>query len=419
MTNLEKSSQKITLALLASQSLFSAAIIITFTIAAIIAVELAGNNNRWTGVPSTLVVVGAAMVAYPMGYFMDKAGRRIGLSIGYLFGVAGALVAGYAVILQSLPIFLAGIFGLGLTKGVIDMARYAAAEANPTHRRARAMGWVILAGTVGSILGPGLIEATGNMANRVDLPTLSGPWFAAALFFALSLVIIHLFLRPDPQVIGRQLAALEPATDRQTETGGRAYREILRDPNAKLATGAIIFSQLAMVVVMTVTPVHMHDNRHALGAISWVIMAHTLGMFGLSFVTGWLADKIGRARVILIGGLILTVACLTAPYSNSVAWLAMALFLLGLGWNLCFVAGSTLLSDLLQPEEKGRVQGLTDTLMNVASGGGSIGGGLIFAALGFTVTSLLTIFIGLAPVALVIFLRPPQQEVVLEGVSSG
>jgi MFS family permease len=418
MDNLEKVSRKITLTLLAEQSLFSAAMILALTVASIIAVQLTDDNERWTGVPTALVVVGAALMAYPMGRFMDRNGRRLGLSIGNILGILSMLVAGGGVIQQSLPIFLLGVFGLGLTKGVIDQGRYAAAEASPLRWRARAISWVVLGGTFGAVLGPSLLKATTDLVDNNGLPPLSGPWLAGAVFFGLSLILIQLLLRPDPQLIGQRLSALEPAAADQQELAGRPYRQIIRDPNVKLATGALIFSQVAMIVVMVVTPVHMHNNSHALGAISIVIMAHTLGMFGLSFVTGWLADRLGRARIILFGGLTLSLACLMAPFSHTVAWLAIALFLLGLGWNFCFVSGSALLSDVLRAEERGRVQGLTDTMINISSGLGSLVSGLIFAAFGFALMSWLTILLGLIPVVSVILLRRSQRKVILGEAAS-
>ena len=418
MTNIERLSKKITITLLVEQSLLSASMIMIFTVASIIAVELAGSTS-WTGVPSTLVVMGAAMMAYPMGRAMDKIGRRVGLSIGNMLGIAGALIAGFAVVNQALPIFLIGVFVLGMTKGVLEQGRYAAAEASPADRQARAISWVVLGGTAGSILGPALIQFSGNLADNAGLPSLSGAWFVAAFFFGLSLLIINLFLRPDPQAIGRQLAAINPTEAASQKEGGRPYREILRDPRAKLATWSLIFGQLAMVVVMTMTPVHMHHNHHGLGSISIVIMAHALGMFGLSFVTGWLVDKFGRANIIFIGGLILGISCLTAPLSISAVWLAISLFLLGLGWNFCFVAGSTLLSDVLRAAERGRVQGLTDTMINMVSAIGSTSGGFIFAAFGYLTISWLGILISLVPVLLVILLRVTQREAPLSEATSG
>jgi len=419
MTNLEKAGQKITAALLVSQSLFSASVIMLFTISPIIAVQLAGDNSQWTGVPSTLILIGAALVAYPIGRLMDQTGRRIGLSVGHLFGISGALVAGGAVIQESLWLFLGGVFVMGLAKGVIDLGRYAAAEANIVSKRARAISLVVLGGTVGSISGPALIKWTGLAAESVNAPALSGPWFAAAFFLAISLVIITLFLRPDPQQIARQLAALEP-NPAPTGQKGRSFQQVFwGEQRAKVAVAAMVFGQLTMVLVMTITPVHMHHHHHEITAISWVFMAHTLGMFGLSFPVGWLVDRLGRTKMILIGSLILMVACLLAPLSAQVYWLIMALFLLGLGWNCCFVAGSTLLADVLRPYEKGQVQGLTDAVVNVASGVGSLGGGLMFAAIGYTTMSWIGLSIALIPLLLVIFLRTTRSEVALEGSVTG
>ncbi|MBI1877396.1 MAG: MFS transporter, partial [Chloroflexi bacterium] len=315
----------------------------------------------------------------------------------------------------SLWLFLSGVLFLGLAKGVIDLGRYAAAEANVVSKRARAISLVVLGGTVGSISGPALIKWTGLAAESTGAPSLSGPWFAAAFFLIFSLGIITLFLRPDPQQIARQLAALGPSPTLSSQQG-RSFREVfLGEQRAKLAVAAMVFGQFTMVWVMTITPVHMHHHHHEIGDISWVFMAHTLGMFGLSFVVGWLVDRLGRTRMILTGSLILIAACLIAPLSTEVYGLVIALFLLGLGWNCCFVSGSTLLADVLRPHEKGRVQGLADAVVNVASGVGSLGGGFVFAATSYAAMSWIGLMVALIPVLLVIFLRSTQSEITLEG----
>jgi MFS family permease len=142
-------------------------------------------------------------------------------------------------------------------------------------------------------------------------------------------------------------------------------------------------------------------------------------MFGLSFPVGWLVDRLGRTKMITIGSLILIAACLMAPLSTEVYWLIITLFLLGLGWNCCFVAGSTLLADVLRPHEKGRVQGLTDAVVNVASGVGSLGGGFMFAAVGFTTMSWLGLAVALLPLMLVIFLRSARSKIAVSGTVTG
>lgn len=420
MNNLEKFGQKITTTLLVTQSLFSASFIMLFTVGSIIAVQLAGGNSQWTGVPSTLVMIGSAAIAYPIGRLMDRVGRRPGLSLGYVFGIVGATVAGLAVINGSLWIFLAGVFLVGWARGANDLGRYAAAEANVRSKRARAISLVVLGGTVGSITGPALIKGSSALASAAGLPELSGPWFAAATFLGLALIVANLFLRPDPQQIGRQLAALEPDPGPLSSQKGRTFGEIFfADHRPKLAISSMVFGQLTMVLVMTITPVYMHGHQHGIADISWVMMAHTLGMFGLSFFVGSLVDRLGRLKMISAGGLILIAACLLAPLSTAVLWLMLALFLLGLGWNCCFVAGSTLLADVLRPHEKGQIQGLADAVVNIASGVGSLGGGLVFAVIGYTAMNWIGLAVALVPVLLVILLRSAKVELPLEGTVSG
>ena len=126
-------------------------------------------------------------------------------------------------------------------------------------------------------------------------------------------------------------------------------------------------------------------------------MAHTLGMFGLAPLTGWLIEQFGSRLVMAYGAVILIISSVMAPWASNVLTLAIALFLLGLGWNFCFVAGSTLLGSQLHASERGRVQGINDMLIALASGTGSLATGAIFAAagmwaIGFTGLALTLLF---------------------------
>ena len=417
MQNIDKTSRKITATLFASQSLFSAAMIMSFTVGSIILVEMAGGDNRWAGVPLTLMLIGAASMAYPMGRLMDRFGRRPGLNLAFFLGISGALLAGWAVIIGSIPLFLLGIFGLGLNRSGNELGRYAAAEASPVNKRARAISIVVFGGTVGSVGGPLLISWTSAWAEQVGLEPLSGAWFGAAFLLLIALGVLFFFLRPDPQTVAQYLAKQAPDLLPE-EKLGRSIREILALPFTKIAVGAILCGQLAMTAVMTITPVHMHGHNHSIDSISLVIMAHTMGMFGMSFVTGWLVDKLGQIRMIVMGGLVLALACLLAPLWNTVAGLALSLFLLGLGWNFCFVSGSDLLSSIVRPGEKGRIQGLTDALNYVTSAVGSVSSGFALASVGFLVMSWFTILISLLPVLLVILFATTPQAPVMEGTPS-
>ena len=121
-----------------------------------------------------------------------------------------------------------------------------------------------------------------------------------------------------------------------------------------------------------------------------------------------LADAWGRRPVILAGAAALLAACLAAPLSPRVFPLAAALFLLGLGWNFCYVAGSALLSDQLRPSERARTQGFNDTLIGIASAAGALASGFVFGAAGYAAVGLMSGAAALVP--LVMALRPAPER---------
>ena len=159
----------------------------------------------------------------------------------------------------------------------------------------------------------------------------------------------------------------------------------------------MVLGQMVMVLVMVITSLHMRDNDHMLGDISIVISAHTVGMYAFSIISGRLADRWGRGPVIIVGSATLVLACIAATISPDVLPLGVALFLLGLGWNFCFVGGSALLADQLSPLERSRTQGFNDLLVGFASALGSLGSGFIFAAVGYNTMAFISATVAIIP----------------------
>lgn len=392
-----RTARALTAVLFVSQSLASAAFIANIAVNSIVGAELSGTDAL-AGLPGTLMMGGAALAAYPAGRFMQRYGRRPGLSLGFLFGLLGMLLDGVAVIFGSLPLFLGGLALLGMARGVTDQSRYAAADAVPLSQRARAVSTVVFAGTIGAVGGPALVGPLGQAAVGLGLPELAGPMFGGAVLFSLGGVLVALMLRPDPRVLARQLAGEDPATpEAPGSAAGRGLGEVLRGPAGRTALVAMVIGQGVMVLVMSVTSLHMHHHNHGLSSISLVIGAHTLGMFGLSVLTGYLADRLGRPAVVAIGALLLLAGALIAPISLLTPWLALALFLVGLGWNFCYIGGSSLLADSLAPSERGRVQGGADLLVNLSSAFGSLGSGFILAGPGYGALCLIGAALALLP----------------------
>jgi MFS family permease len=391
MTNISPSArQRITGTLFITQSLFSAAVIAAFTLMPILAAQLGGSDSR-AGVPSTLTLLGRAAAAYPLGWLMDKVGRRLGLSMGFLLGAVGSAVAVLAVLSGSFWGFCAGAFLVGMGRSGSDQSRYVAAEVQPSDQRARVMGLIVFAGTVGSVGGPLLVEPMVNWADRLGFVGDVGPYVAAGGLYLLAWLLTVVFLRPDPLHLSKMVSREETAVSEQPSVAvvERPLREIFGRRVVQLATAAMIIGQLVMTLIMVITPLHMNNYEHTTRAISLVIMAHTMGMFGLSWLTGWLIDQLGERAMIVFGAVVLLLSSIMTPLFTSVIGLAVALFLLGLGWNFCYIAGSSLLSQTLSAAERGRAQGAGEVLVAVSSGAGSLMTGWVFAAGGIVTVSVL------------------------------
>jgi len=408
MTELSQTARKITFILFLAQSLASAGFIASATVSSILGAELGGKP--WAGVPSAVFLLGGALAASVWGVLMDMIGRRNGIALGLLSGVAGAGFVVVAANRSLLPLMLVGMVLMGFGNAAVVLGRFAAAEVNPPEKRGAAISNVVLGGTAGAIFGPLLVGPLGELSLRLGLDELSGAYIASLVLFGIAAVIVFLGLRPDPREVGVQVSALYP----DSAPGGvaRPIAVILREPAALAAVTAMVLGQVVMVAIMVITSLHMKGHNHGLGDISAVISAHTLGMYAFSIVSGRLADKWGRGPVILTGAATLLLACLTAPLSPDVLPLAISLFLLGLGWNFCFVGGSTLLADQLSPAERARTQGVNDLLVGLASAIGSLGSGLVFAATSYTVIALVAGILSLIPLALVLtWLRRKQVPV--------
>jgi MFS family permease len=328
---------------------------------------------------------------------MDRIGRRNGMVAGLLIGVIGNALVLVAIGISSFFLFLTGMVLMGITNAAVVLGRFAAAEVNPPEKRGAAISNVVLGGTFGAIVGPLLVGPVGNLARTLGMDELAGAYIATLVLFAISSVVVFIGLRPDPRDLGRQVAAAHPDPAVHASGKARPIIEILRQPAALVAVSAMALGQVVMVAIMVITSLHMRDHQHNLRDISAVIASHTFGMFAFSVISGRLSDRWGRGPVILTGAFTLLLSCITAPLSPNVFPLAVALFLLGLGWNFCFVGGSALLADQLSPLERSRTQGANDLLVGLASATGSLGSGIVFAASNYTVIAIVSGVLALIP----------------------
>ena len=401
MNRLESVARKITFTLFLSQSVVSAALITTGTVNSIVGAELSGMIAL-AGLPVTVMLIAAALGAFSWGLLIEKIGRRRGLGIGLILGVFGGLFSALAIWQELYLLYLLGMALFGLAQSAMQLGRFAAAEVNPPDKRGKAIATVVLGGTVGSIAGPLLVGPAGVLASRFGLDELVGPYGSALVLFAIGSLIVFTWLRPDPTEIAKEIGRKDQTTGTVIKEA-RPLSEILKQPGVLVAIISMVIGQAVMVMIMVITGLHMKALAHPLTSISLVISAHTFGMFAFSVVSGNLTDRLGRETVIMLGAGILILAGLSAGLSPDVLPIAVSLFLLGLGWNLCYVGGSTLLTDQLSPPEQSRMQGVNDLLVGLASAVGSLGSGFVFAVVGFQIMGFVGAGLSIIPFLVVIW----------------
>jgi MFS family permease len=306
------------------------------------------------------------------------------------------------VVMRSVPLLMVGTLLIGFGNASNQLSRYVAADLAPNANRASAIGLVVWASTVGAVLGPNLVGPSGVVAEWLGLPRLAGPYLAPIAFVGLAMILSWTFLRPDPSTIA-EADSLPSAT----AGDGRAIRALLSRPSVAIALIALVAGQVVMVLIMTMTPVHMAAHGHQVETIGFVISGHTFGMFALAPLSGRMTDRFGSIPVIVAGLVVLAVAsglsALAPPDGGLV--LFVALFLLGYGWNLGFVAGSTLLTRGIEGAERTRLQGAVDSVIWSSAAAASLGSGIVLAAASFAALGLIAVGLVVVPLWIVVTRR--------------
>jgi MFS family permease len=365
----------------AAQVLSGIAVAGTVAAGALIAAGISGTEAA-AGFAQTSGVVGAAIAALPLARLTISGGRRRALVSGYSVGALGAIVVVTGAGTRTLALVYLGCLLLGTASAASYQARYAAADLAPADRRGRALSIVVWASTVGAVLGPNLLEVSGRLAVPLGLPQLAGPYLVATLCLGIAVAILFVLLRPDPYLVARRIAAA--AGDTSARVKGRlrdGLAHVRRHRRAQLGIASVALGHAVMVMVMVMTPVHMAHVDVTLQLIGLVVSVHVFGMYALSPVVGWCADRVGRLPVMFAGVALLATACVLAARApaDDVVALGIALFLLGLGWSCTLIAGSTLLVEDVDPGDRPAVQGASDLTMNVAGAVGGAIAGLIVA----------------------------------------
>jgi MFS family permease len=340
------------------------------------------GSDRLAGMASAAFTTGAALTAIPLAAAMRRRGRRAPLAAALLIGAAGAAVAATGGQLRWFWLFIVGMVLFGAGQSATLQGRYVAADLAPDHDRARAIGAIVWIGTLGAVGGPILSPFEQDFGEWLGLDEYIGPFLFAAALFSISAAVYLVRLRPDPLAL---TGGIDPHAERTRPIRQvrRSYGVIRSSPGAMLGIVAMALSQAAMVGVMTMTPPHMKD--HGNGDLSaYVIAVHILGMFGLAPLVGRFVGRVGAVRGIQYGAVVLgagTVAAVVAGYVPVMVF--VGLFLLGLGWNLGLIAGTTLLTASVPVSARVEAQGTGDLTLSSLGAIAAFGSGFVKQGWGF------------------------------------
>lgn len=370
--------------LIIAQVLSGAGLAAGVTVGALLAAEMLESTSA-AGVPALLFALGAGGSAVAIGAMSQRRGRRVGLAWGYAAGAVGAVGVVMAAAIDSVPVLFASLLVYGAGSAANLQARYAGADLAPPSRRARASAVVLVATTVGAVLGPQLAEASGSLVEPWGLSALTGPFAVAALAYGVGAAVLALWLRPDPLLLALRLGA-RPAdappvdADEDSDLGEPRWR-----PRVVGAIAAMVGTQAVMVGVMTMTPVHMTAHGHTLSAAATVISLHVAAMYLPAPLSGFVVDRWGVVPTVVAASVTLAAAAATLALApgESLVPIAIGLTLLGLGWSLGIVAGTQVLSTAPPLANRARLQGRADFFIAASSAAGGGASGVIVAGSSF------------------------------------
>ncbi|WP_226036605.1 MFS transporter [Aquibacillus saliphilus] len=371
-----------------AQILGGAGLAAGITVGALLAEDMLGTNS-FAGIPIALFTLGSAGAALIVGHLSQRFGRRTGLAAGFIAGGIGAVGVVIAAVTGSIILLFVSLLVYGAGTATNLQARYAGTDLASTKQRGTAVSVALVATTFGAVAGPNLVDVMGQFAISIGVPALAGPFILAATAFILAGVVLLLLLHPDPLKIAEALAIKQQKMDESKDTKENETPQ-LNSRGVMVGATVMVLTQIVMVAVMTMTPVHMGDHGHGLSDVGLIIGIHIGAMYLPSLVTGVLVDKIGRNVMAAASGITLLLAGVMAAYAptDSLVVLTISLALLGLGWNFGLISGTALIIDATTPLNRAKTQGTVDVLIALAGATGGALSGIVVAYSSFTALSL-------------------------------
>ena len=402
--------------LVISQLFAGAGIAAGLSAGALLAQDLFGNDAL-TGLPFVFFSTGSACASLLIGRISQKRGRRPGLSSGFFLGCIGAVGIIVFTIISNVVLFFVMLFIYGAGSATALQARYAGTDLAKPMQKATSVGIVLIASSFGVFVSPLFTDALSALAVSWGASDKVGVFIIASIGYLISGSIVCVFMRPDPLLTAR---ALESQASRSVKQSGSASSESddgtareRRSNRQKIILGVFVMTVafVVMILIMTMTPLHMQHHDNDMTVISWVISIHLAAMYLPSLFSGMIVDKLGALRTAELSGVVLLLSGVLAALATNgqLVLMIVSLTLLGVGWNFGFISGTAIVLEGVAPEKRAKQQGRTDVFIALAGAAAGFFSGVILAGVGFVILALFGSAIALAMLVLVFVISRKRQ----------
>ncbi|TGM79404.1 MFS transporter [Leptospira bouyouniensis] len=338
-----------------TQTVFQIGTVMIMAVSALAGQTIAPSPES-ASLPVSFVILGTLIGLVPASKFMKWYGSKYGLLLGTIIGIFGAILATYAMWEKSFILFTLAHLLFGLHQSFIQYLRFVAMESVATHDRASALSWILIAGIPAAFLGP-----LAGLQGKDLFPSSMFLGCYLILVASLSLQFALITFLPSPN----KRKAIEESTMELISPRDvtRPLSFHFKNLGLWVSILATAFSFGLMAMLMTAVPVAMKSHGHAMHASTLVLQWHVLGMYIPSFFSGFLVRKMTAPFLILLGVFVMGLECISALQGTEFLPFAVALILLGIGWNFMYVGGTNLLVEQYHPSEKNSIQAINDTIV--------------------------------------------------------
>ncbi|MGE7623241.1 MFS transporter [Viridibacillus sp. NPDC096237] len=383
------------------------------TVGSLLAQDMLGTDS-FAGLPVAFLTLGSASAALIVGRLTQRFGRRMGLTTGFLAGAIGAIGVILAAATNNIILLFASLLIYGAGTATNLQARYAGTDLANSTQRATAVSIAMVSTTFGAVAGPNLVSVMGGLAISIGIPPLAGPFILGAVAFTIAGLVLLIFLRPDPFIVAKAIAEAKE-TNISNNLNSDSTTQAVNKRGIVVGATIMVLTQVVMVSIMTMTPIHMGHHGHGLNAIGLVIGFHIGAMYLPSLLTGVLVDKMGRITMAIAAGATLLTSGILAALTpgDSVPFLILALVLLGMGWNFGFISGTALIVDATSITTRAKTQGTVDVLIALSGASAGVLSGMVVANSSYATLSIVGSILSLLLIPVVVWSRSKPKKQIL------